>query len=94
MIDIEWTGSARADLETIDDYLNLIDRALADRTIDRIEESGRFLRDNPAAGRVVLSDDIRKWGVRRTPYLLFYRIAAADRIEILRVRHDREGWQP
>ncbi len=92
MIAIEWTAPARADLESIDDYLNVIDPALADRTIDRIEAAGGFLTENPAAGPISVGEDIRKWIVRRTPYLLFYR-DAADRIEILRVRHDREGWQ-
>lgn len=92
MIGIEWTGTARSDLEVIDDRLTAIDRVLADATIDRIEAAGAFLREIPGAGPVILSDDIRKWTVRNTPYMLFYRIVA-DRIEILRVRHDREDWQ-
>jgi plasmid stabilization system protein ParE len=33
----------------------------------------------------------RRLRVRGTPYLLFYR-TLSDRVEILRIRHDREQW--
>lgn len=92
MIDIEWTGTASVDLEAIDDHLMAVDPALANATIDRIEAAGAFLRQTPGAGRIILSGGIRKWTVRNTPYLLLYRIVP-NRIEILRVRHDREDWQ-
>ncbi|MFD1033894.1 type II toxin-antitoxin system RelE/ParE family toxin [Sphingomonas hankookensis] len=91
MIALNWSGPARADLEAIDDTLSIIDLALADRMIDRIEGAGSFLREHPMAGSTILSGAVRKWRVRGTPYLLLYR-PLADRIEILRIRHDREDW--
>ncbi|MGN7160937.1 type II toxin-antitoxin system RelE/ParE family toxin [Sphingomonas sp. SAFR-052] len=89
MIGIEWSVPATIDLDAIDDRFSAIDVALADRMIERIEQAGNFLREHPSAGPTILSDSVRKWRVRSTPYLLFYRILP-DRVEILRVRHDRE----
>ncbi|KQM22458.1 hypothetical protein ASE73_14595 [Sphingomonas sp. Leaf24] len=91
MIGIEWSAPARVDLEAIDDKFLAIDTALADRMIDRIEQAGKFLREHPGAGPEILSGTVRKWRVRGTPYLLFYRMLP-DRVEILRIRHDREDW--
>lgn len=91
MIGIEWSAPARVDLEAIDDKFLAIDTALADHMIDRIEQAGKFLREHPAAGPEILSGMVRKWRVRGAPYLLFYR-TLPDRVEILRIRHDRENW--
>ncbi len=91
MIDIEWASSARADLERIDDHLTAIDVTLADRVIDAIEGAGAFLREHPVAGAAILSGAARKWRVRGIPYLLLYR-ATTHKVEILRIRHDREDW--
>jgi plasmid stabilization system protein ParE len=91
MISIEWTSAARIDLEAIDDHWSEIDLALAETTVDPIEAVGRLMQDHASAGPVVASDDIRKWSVRETPYILIYRFTA-NRLEILRVRHDREDW--
>lgn len=87
MIDIQWSGPAGLDLEAIDDRFSAIDAALA----DRIEHAGNFLRDHPSAGSEILSGAVRKWRVRGAPYLLLYRILS-DRVETLRIRHDREDW--
>lgn len=91
MIGIEWSVPARIDLEAIDDRFCLIDVALAERMIERIEQAGDFLREHPSAGPTILSGTVRKWRVRGAPYLLFYR-TLPNRVEILRVRHDREDW--
>ncbi|KQM30138.1 type II toxin-antitoxin system RelE/ParE family toxin [Sphingomonas sp. Leaf10] len=91
MIDIQWSAPARLDLEAIDDRFSAIDLALADRIIDRIEQAGNFLCDHPSAGPKILSGAARKWRVRGAPYLLLYRVLP-DRVEILRIRHDREDW--
>lgn len=47
-----------------------------------------LLRTYPRIGRPALNGS-HVLRVRKTPYLLFYRIED-DRIEILRIRHDRE----
>ena len=91
MTRIEWSAPARLDLEEIDDSFTAIDRGIADHIIDRIEQAGDFLRQHPAAGPAILSGTVRKWRVRGAPYLLIYRLLP-DRVDILRIRHDREQW--
>lgn len=86
-----WTQPAQEDLGRIDDVLFLFDPAYAYRVGLAAIESAKFLTKWPGAGEL-LDSGKHKWRVENTPYLLFYRLAEG-RIEILRVRHDRENWR-
>jgi len=80
------------DLRAIDHWLSSNGTpSIATTTLTAIRARANLLEHYPRIGRTGPGDS-RILRVRRTPYLLFYRIAA-DRIEILRIRHDREGWQ-
>ena len=90
MPQLSWAPLALADLAEIDVYLVQRNGAAAARILRAIRASAERLLEYPRLGRV-LDDPIRILGVRRTTYLLAYRIAE-DGIEIARVRHRRENW--
>jgi plasmid stabilization system protein ParE len=88
---IEWTPPAQEDLAQIDAYWWLNNPARADEILDRIRASAEFLIGAPKAGPAIDESAARKWNVRGTAYILIYRLGD-DRIEILRVHHQRENW--
>lgn len=87
-----WSGPAQTDLRRIDNWLtNNAGADAAEQHLERIAEQARRLRDFPRAGPV-LAETQRRARVAGTPYILIYQVM--DRIEILRIRHDREDWRP
>ena len=58
----------------------------------KIEAAAAFLVNLPRAGSPLENGLARKWRVPATPYLLVYR-ALTDRVEILRVYHERMNWR-
>jgi len=90
---IKWSGPARQDLARIDDYYRSIDPEFADRSSDAAVEAARFLLANPRAGAPLNQLPFRKWPVRTTPFILIYLVDPVG-IHIVRVRHNREDWQP
>jgi len=86
-----WTIRARGDVALIDDRYRQIDPDLADRFGREALNAARFLATTPAAGPSV-ELGLRKWPVRHSEYLLFYRIVSGG-VEIVRVRHARENWR-
>ena len=91
-MEISWSAPALADLEGIDAWLteNLSgDHAV--RILTAIGSRVQFLRDFPHGGRPMIEHGFRALRVPATPYLILYRIRAG-RVEILRLRHEREDW--
>ena len=84
-----WSRLARHDLYTIAFDEMLWD---ADRLIDRIEKAPLVLLDFPELGPVAGSDGLRKWHVRRTPFLLLYKIRRSS-VEISRVVYAASDWK-
>lgn len=73
----------------IRDWLRkLVSGPIAAGQLKKIRESAQRLREHPAIGPGV-GGDMRKLGVRQTPYIIYYEIAAPV-VRILRVRHGRE----
>ena len=93
MIPVRWTPLARADLEAIDIFYAAQDPDFATRVGRLAIGAARFLSEWPGSGALISDGAIRKWPVKGTPYILIYRVLK-DRIEILRVRHNREDWRP
>ena len=80
------TPRALADLEDIGDYIAAESPKAAERTIARLEELSKLLRDNPEIG--TLREDIAA-GVRCFPagnYLILFR-SLDDGVEIVRYVH-------
>jgi plasmid stabilization system protein ParE len=86
-----WSGPARHDLYQIASDYRQIDPALPDSLLERIEEAPLRLLDFPALGSLVGRKGIRKWPVRKTPFVLFYTIRR-DVVEIRRVVAVASDW--
>jgi toxin ParE1/3/4 len=71
---IEYSDTAKADLESIKSYIAEDNPAAAERTIARILQSIRFLKDFPRLGRVGLLPDTRELSIIGLPYRAVYRI--------------------
>ena len=88
----KWTPEAKQDLARIDDYHRARDPGYADLLGTQILATARFVAEQPEGGKEV-GVRLRKKNVTRSSYLLMYRILP-QRVEILRVRHNKEDWRP
>jgi len=59
----------------------------------KLARAGLALAENPHMGRVGQLQGTREFVVRRTPYILVYRVAE-DTIEVLRIMHGAQQWPP
>ncbi|WP_229726751.1 type II toxin-antitoxin system RelE/ParE family toxin [Sphingomonas alpina] len=66
--------------------------AAAGERADKIERAARFLTTMPRAGPALRREEVRKWRVGSTPYVLIYRVLA-ERIDVLRIHHGRQDWK-
>lgn len=89
---LTWSQPARRDLLDIIHYYYEIDTDLAAEMSDRISEEPLKLLENPRLGTLTPSQEVRKWRVRKTPFLLFYTVTA-EGVEIQRVRHAASDWR-
>jgi toxin ParE1/3/4 len=83
------TTQAEEDLIAIWTTIYFDNPAAADRVVDRLDETCRMLGAHPESGRA--RDDIAP-GFRyfpASPYLVLYRIASDDQVEIVRIVHGR-----
>ena len=87
---LTWSLQARADLHRTDEYLGSHDPQAAVDALHAICSTLARLRDCPRVGRGV-RDPFRVFGVRRTDYLMLYRVDDVG-LEILRIRHGHENW--
>jgi toxin ParE1/3/4 len=93
MFPIIWSFSAQRDLATIDLHYLSVNPDYADRIGRAALNAATFLATNPMAGPAVEGTDVRKWIVRVTPYLIFYRLDG-KRLRIVRIRHMAQDWKP
>jgi plasmid stabilization system protein ParE len=89
---LSWSGPARRDLIAIAEHYADIVPGLDDEMLGRILDGPRPLLDHPNLGQPLGAFDLRKWTVRRTPFILVYR-ATDTVVEIARVRHVAEDWR-
>ena len=59
---------------------------------ERVIEATELLQEQPYLGRPGLRRGTREWVVRRTPYILVYRISE-EVIDIVHVWHGAQNWQ-
>ena len=91
MTQLIWSRSARLQLEKLNDWYAELASDLPLILTLRIETELLKLLDFPQIGSIVADSGSRKWRVRRTPYLTFYRVTR-DGIHIMRVVHTRSDW--
>ena len=90
---VEWTREAQSDFARIDDHYAEVAPEFAEKVGRLALKSARFLVDHPSIGeKLDGSNDIRKWHVKSSAFLLIYRVLPG-RIQILRVRHAHEDWK-
>jgi plasmid stabilization system protein ParE len=87
-----WSNAARRDLYQIADTYDAVEPGLGLTLLERVEEAPLLLLDYPGLGSATALPGIRKWPVRKTPFLLFYA-ATRDRVEIIMVRHAASDWR-
>jgi toxin ParE1/3/4 len=88
-----WTPPALADLDDLVRHIARDNTTAAFRTEDRILAAAARLERYPSSGRVGRWGDTRELAVRRTRYLVIYRVLA-DELQILRIVHGVQDWPP
>lgn len=88
---VKWLKRALENLREKADYIARHDPGAAAGIVARIEDASCLLAEHPAMGRAGRIAGTRELVVADTPYLLPYRVRS-QRIEILRVFHDRRRW--
>jgi toxin ParE1/3/4 len=83
---------ALADFAEAQEYIAADNPKAAVEVAQRIRDSVRKLSEFPYIGRPGDDAVTREWNVRRTPYLVVYRLRE-DAIEIVRVWHMRRDPQ-
>jgi toxin ParE1/3/4 len=89
---LRWALRARLDLFDIADHYEEIDPAIGDNLLAEIETAPLFLTEHPHAGPLVSESGLRKWRVRRTPFILLYRVSRTT-VEVARVVHHATNWR-
>ncbi|WP_093334118.1 type II toxin-antitoxin system RelE/ParE family toxin [Sphingomonas rubra] len=88
---IVWSAPAVDDLRGIDDWLTRnADPEHAVQALEAVRRCAAWLVDFPRGGRPH-RDGARVLRIYGTPYLIRY-IVTDDRVEVLRVHHERENW--
>jgi len=91
---LRWTERASSDIVEILRYYQMIDPTLAIDLRRQITAAPKILLDRPGIGSPIGKHGMRKWRVRRTPFLLFYRNLPNGIVEIAHVRHAAQDWRP
>jgi plasmid stabilization system protein ParE len=91
MLRIEWTVKAATQLKKNQRYYLNIDRQVARLLAMRVDSAVYRLRVLPDSGRPGICPGTRECVVRRSPYIVVYRVAG-DAVQILTVWHGRQDW--
>ena len=90
-MNVEWVPLAKYDLSDLVSYIAEDSIQAATLVSNRILDAALFLSKSPSAGRKGRVEGTREWFVRKTPYILVYKIVPS-RILILRVYHAARRW--
>lgn len=86
-----WSSPARSDLFRVAAEAGERDPDLPLIFLERVEKAPLALLDFPGMGAPLGSTGLRKWPVRKTPFILIYA-QREDRVEIRRVLHIASDW--
>ena len=85
---VRYSRRALTQVDQILSYIAKDNPAAAAAVAHRIDALVALLGRYPMMGRPTDKEDVRVMGVRRYPYIIFYRtIPSRDEVRILRVRH-------
>ncbi|MGJ7610247.1 MULTISPECIES: type II toxin-antitoxin system RelE/ParE family toxin [unclassified Variovorax] len=88
---LEWSPLAMDDRERIFDFIEQDDPRAAIAVDERIAAQMLVLVRFPEGGRPGRIEGTRELIVRRTPYIVAYRVGK-DRVRILRILHSAQLW--
>jgi toxin ParE1/3/4 len=91
---VRFTGPARADLESIYQYISKHDPAAASRVVAQLIERAWAIGKSPHTGRETDEPNVRVVVAPRLRYFLFYTIEP-DELRIIHIRHtsrQRPAW--
>lgn len=92
-MNIIWLPAARANRTNAIDYIALENPSAALDQLDEIERQSDMLAVYPEIGRVGRRHGTRELVVKRTPFILVYRLRPRlKRVEILRLLHGAQNW--
>lgn len=83
---LRWSSDARLDLREAAQFIATDNPRAAEEVENRILAAADRLLEYPNSGRIGLRGGTRELVIKRTPYLLVYRVSASV-IEIVRVWH-------
>ena len=86
-----WSRQAVADLEKLRRHIEVHDPSAASKVATWILEAIRQLEQFPGMGRPGRIAGTRELVVKRTPYLVVYRIGR-EAVHLLRIFHTRQKW--
>ena len=90
-MEVIWLEGAFLDSRRVREHIRQFNPLAAQKTVGRIEKAAEQLSRFPAVGRVGEVPGTRELVITVTPYFLVYR-ARGDRLEILRVFHNKQQW--
>lgn len=88
---LEWSPLAMDDRERIFDFIEQDDPRAAIAVDERIAKQVLLLMQFPEGGRPGRIEGTRELVIRRTPYIVAYRVER-DGVRILRVLHSAQMW--
>ncbi|GAC1676998.1 MAG: hypothetical protein NVS9B2_27800 [Steroidobacteraceae bacterium] len=92
MLRLKWSIKALIDFDEAQTYIAHENPAAAVTVAKRIKEAEHLLQNNPSMGTPAHVPNARTWTVRRTPYVIVYRVRG-DVLEIVRCWHGRRDWK-
>ena len=92
VLKLNFTPQARDDLIIIRDWIAIDNEQAADRVLSRIRQTVEMFAQFPMLGRKGRVADTREFPVTGLPYLIVYRIASNDDIDILTVMHSSRNY--
>jgi len=87
------TGPAEADIEVMLDFIRRDSIAAGAAASRALSDAILSPADLPLRGRVGRMRDTRELLVRRTSFILVYRVVG-DMVAVMRVRHASQAWPP
>lgn len=88
---LRWSEGASADIFRLVEQAEADQAGVADRLFELILSAPQILCEYPGAGATLGHSELRKWLIKKTPFLLIYR-ERSDEIEITRVLHRASDW--
>lgn len=91
---LQWTEPATQDLDKIEEYISRENSPIVaiDVVLRVIETVETVLPAHPRAGRIGRVLDTREFVVEGAPFIIIYRQAGSDQLQVIRALHDAQQW--